>query len=109
MPEDIKTPHGHMISQLFEDVADKQRRRGVKRVPCSLPASIYFDGDVHLSDCVIKDISTTGMKILRPQVTWLPHTFWIKSPEFNGAVRVRQRWSGGSHVGLEIVGSGNVE
>ena len=103
MSLEVRTPHSEMIASAFAEVRHEINRRDSKRLNCSIPAQIYVQDDTHLVDCMIIDISATGMKIKHPNVTWLPSIFMIKSLVLREPVKVRQRWNNGNHIGLELV------
>lgn len=77
-------------------------RRASPRADCSLPATISFQG-VRLCDAIIKDISTTGMRLFIPNKAWLPHEFDVSTPELSKPMYVRTTWSDGDRVGVEFL------
>lgn len=79
-----------------------QSRRAAVRVGCNIPATIQFNG-VHLCDGIIKDMSTSGLRLFVPKTSWLPHEFEISTHVFDRPVKVRKTWSNGELVGVKFV------
>lgn len=80
-------------------------RRAAPRVDCNIPASFQFNG-VELCEGIIKDISTSGMRLFIPKKLWLPHEFDVVTPVLDKPVRVRTSWTKGEIVGVRIVFDG---
>ncbi len=80
----------------------KSCERRAKRVRCAIPAKIEFQG-VRLADCVIKDISSSGLLLYVPRAQWLPHTFRLASFVFEKEFQVQTVWSNREHVGVKIL------
>lgn len=72
------------------------------RVDCNIPATIQFNG-VHLCDGIIKDISTSGLRLFIPKTAWLPHEFEVATHVLDRPVKVRKTWSDGELVGVRFV------
>ena len=79
--------------------------RKALRHDTTLSASIKFE-DTKLCDCVIKDVSETGMRLYVPRVAWLPVNFQICSQVFQRPVSVRKIWMCNESVGVQIVTKG---
>lgn len=80
----------------------KSCERRAKRVPCGIPAKIEFQG-VRLADCVIKDISSSGLLLFVPRAQWLPQTFQVSSFAFEKDFQVQSVWSKREHIGVKIL------
>ena len=72
------------------------------RCDANLNGQVYFDGTI-LSDCVIKNISETGMLLFMPRLAWLPVYFEISCNVFPGPIQVKKIWSRSDSVGVEII------
>lgn len=80
-------------------MADK---REAKRIRSVFSASIHAEG-LFYSHCVIKDVSSTGMKLKLQSEVELPEEFEVKTPAMNETVAVRQAWARGDEYGVEFV------
>ncbi|MEX0347720.1 MAG: PilZ domain-containing protein [Rhizobiaceae bacterium] len=77
-------------------------RRGSPRASCNMPATITFNG-VELCEAIIKDISTTGIRLFIPNKAWLPHEFEVITPEISRPLKMRTCWSKNEQIGTEFV------
>lgn len=80
--------------------------RNTLRRKTSLNASIFYEG-IKLSDCVIKDISKTGLQLFIPRIAWLPLYFQVHSSVFQIPLPVKTVWKRGEAVGVMIVAKDN--
>lgn len=76
-------------------------RRIKTRTNCSIPATIKHNG-LCLGDCVIKDISETGMRLFAPSAHWVPQDFEIHSSTFDGVLLVTKMWVETEHIGVSF-------
>ena len=83
-------------------VSKDQLRRAAPRVGCNIPASFCFNG-VELCDGIIKDLSTSGMRLFIPKKVWLPNEFDVVTPVLDKPVRVRTSWTNGEIVGVRFL------
>lgn len=77
-------------------------RRGSARARCNMPAKVQFNG-VELCDAIIKDISTTGIRLFIPNKVWMPHEFEVVTPEIDRPLKLRTRWTENELIGAEFV------
>ncbi len=77
-------------------------RRAQPRVECNLAATIRFN-EVVLCDAIIKDISTSGLRLFIPNKSWLPHEFDVVTSALDKPLRVRTTWSNGDSVGVRFL------
>lgn len=77
-------------------------RRGSERASCNMPARVLFNG-VELCDAIIKDISTTGIRLFIPNKVWLPHEFEVVTPEISRPLKLRTCWTKNELIGAEFV------
>ncbi len=87
--------------------ADSDRRCGVDqrkaaRLNCCIPGLLKIDG-VPVGDCVIKDMSETGMRIYVPAGLWLPSKFEIEASPFDQPMKVSRSWSSRDLVGVQFL------
>ena len=71
------------------------------RLNTRINASIRLE-NTDLCDCVIKDVSETGMLLFVPRIAWLPANFVVISHVFQEPVPVKKVWSCGENVGVKI-------
>jgi len=91
---------GTEISPIVAKImADK---RDAKRVKSIFSASLHHDG-MFYAHCVIKDVSSTGMKLKLNSSVDLPEEFEVKTPAMNETVSVRCAWVRGDEYGVEFV------
>lgn len=94
------TFQGTEISPLVAKImADK---RDAKRVKSIFSASLHHDG-MFYAHCVIKDVSSTGMKLKLNTPVELPEEFEVKTPAMSETVSVRRAWARGDEYGVEFV------
>ena len=77
-------------------------RRAQPRVECNLAATIRFNG-VELCDAIIKDISTSGLRLFIPIKSWLPQEFDVVTSALDKPLRVRTSWTNGDSVGVRFL------
>jgi hypothetical protein len=76
-------------------------RRNHTRRSCFLPAVIKL-GSAKISDCIVKDISATGARILIPNGIWEPSGFVLDIGPSIGAVNVSKVWSSKGMMGVKF-------
>ncbi len=80
-------------------MADK---REAKRIKSVFSASLHSDG-MFYTHCIIKDVSSTGMKLKLQNEIELPHQFEVKTPAMTETVTVNTAWVRGDEIGVEFV------
>jgi hypothetical protein len=54
----------------------------------------------YICDCIIRDYSTKGARLLLPPNITLPKRLWFYEDELKKAVRVEVRWRKGQEIGV---------
>jgi hypothetical protein len=79
-------------------------RRGAKRYPARLCSAKLLDGRFKFSgDCLIRDESATGLRLLLVKRTRLPHKFALYDDQTKDVLRVAVVWQRGNTVGVKIL------
>jgi hypothetical protein len=82
---------------------ERQERRKEGRSPSYLAGQITTDRKLIAIDCVVRNTSGAGAKLVVPDVTLLPDVFELHVPRKNTAYRVRARWRHAKDVGVEVM------
>jgi hypothetical protein len=80
-----------------------QERRKEGRSPAYLAGQITTDRRLIAIDCVVRNTSGSGARLVIPHATLLPDVFELHIPKKNTAYRVRTCWRGEGDVGVEIM------
>jgi len=75
--------------------------RDAVREGTNVRGTIIYAGDP-LMDCLIKDISLTGMKLFAPRAAWMPSRFTVWTGH-NERFEVKKIWARGDFVGVQFV------
>ena len=81
----------------------EQERRTQPRMPTYLGAQITTDHKLIAIDCVVRNMSGTGAKLLVPSTTLIPDEFVLQITSRETAYRVRPRWRRHRALGVEVV------
>src|ERR1043166_6791235 len=81
----------------------QQERRKEARSPSYLGGQITTDRRLIAIDCVVRNTSGAGARLVVPHATLLPDAFELPLPKKNCAYRVRTCWRGAEEVGIEIM------
>ena len=81
----------------------QQERRKEGRSPSYLGGQITTDRRLIAIDCVVRNTSGAGARLVVPHATLLPDAFELHIPKKNCAYRVRTCWRGTGDVGVEIM------
>jgi len=81
----------------------RQERRKEGRSPSYLGGQITTDRRLIAIDCVVRNTSGTGARLVVPHATLLPDVFELHIPKKNCAYRVHACWRGVGDVGVEIM------
>jgi hypothetical protein len=79
----------------------ERRRDG--RLPSYLGGRITTDRRLIAMDCVVRNTSVAGARLIVADATLLPDVFDLHIPRKNTAYRVRARWRQVDGVGVEIM------
>lgn len=77
-------------------------RRACERVNVCLPVNLMVAG-VNFKDCLVKDLSKGGARILVPPVTWIPKRFIIRCPNGEFELAVEKIWDRLGEVGVRFL------
>lgn len=80
-----------------------QERRKDGRAPSYLGGQITTDRKLIAIDCVVRNTSGAGAKLVVADATLLPDIFELHIPRKNTAYRVRARWRHDGDVGVEVM------
>ncbi len=78
-------------------------RRKETRSPSYLGGQITTDRRLIAIDCVVRNTSGAGARLVVPYATLLPDVFELHIPKKNSAYRVRACWRRTGAVGIEIM------
>lgn len=81
-----------------------QERRKEGRSPAYLGGQITTARKLTSIDCVVRNTSGAGARLVVANATMLPDTFELHIPRKNTAFRVRARWRRLEDVGVEVMG-----
>ena len=75
--------------------------RSAARKEVGHTAVVYLDATQTI-DCVIADMSATGLRLLFREPTYLPETAIVDCPGLGGLIVVEARWQAGLETGAAI-------
>jgi hypothetical protein len=81
----------------------EQERRKQPRMPTYLGAQITTDHKLIAIDCVVRNMSGKGAKLLVPSTTLIPDEFVLHITSRDTAYRMRPRWRSHRALGVEVV------
>jgi hypothetical protein len=96
----------------LDDMDDRANQRWARRKPASTPAKILFDGITTPYECLVRDISSTGVQIemcrtkLNPEGSTdaIPHHFTLIITLDRTAVECHSMWRRGAKLGARFTG-----
>jgi len=77
-------------------------QRKEQRTPAYLGGRIISDRRRAPVDCIVRNISGAGAKLIVKSTTLLPEEFDLHIPKQDRECRVRARWRGAKEIGVEI-------
>jgi hypothetical protein len=80
-----------------------EERRKAGRSPSYLGGQITTDRKLIAMDCVVRNTSHAGARLVVPTAALLPDVFELHIPRKNTAYRVCARWRSAEAVGVEVV------
>jgi hypothetical protein len=80
-----------------------QERRKEGRSPSYLAGQITTDRRLISIECVVRNTSGAGARLVVPHATLLPDVFELHIPKKNCAYRVRACWRREDDLGVEVV------
>jgi hypothetical protein len=78
-------------------------RRNKQRWPAYLKGLIVFDGRASTAECLVRNTSEGGARLVLGEVALLPDEFSLRIPHRQTELRVRTRWRQLRQVGVEAV------
>jgi len=78
--------------------------RSASRSRCVLKAEISFAGGAFRQDCIVRDLSETGARLVLKDDINLPAEFRITLTNRPEVSRAAVRWRSAGHVGIEFLG-----
>lgn len=84
-------------------VSPMPERRKEERSPSYLGGQITTARRLTAIDCIVRNTSGAGARLLVPNTTQLPETFELHIPRKNNVYRVQARWRRLEDLGVEIV------
>jgi PilZ domain len=77
-------------------------RRGITRQKSFLRGCIYFNNRRSTMDCLIRDLSDEGARIIFSHTVNIPEMIELYIPQKEQTVRARVKWRHGDEVGLDF-------
>lgn len=93
------------VLSVHDDQEHELDRRISKRIECNIHAAIAING-VEVSNCIIKNISSGGARLLIPNGRWVPKEFEIVGLIPKLPIRTQKVWRRGEAMGVRFLGSG---
>ena len=78
-------------------------RRKHRRSPAFMGGQITTDRKLIAIDCVVRNMSGVGAKLIVPNTTLLPEEFELHIAKHETASRVRTRWRRERELGVEVL------
>ena len=87
----------------MEQQSPRQERRKRQRSPSYMGGQITTDRRLISIDCVVRNMSGAGAKLVVPNATLLPDEFELHIAKRESASRVRARWRRERELGVEVI------
>jgi hypothetical protein len=81
----------------------RQERRKEQRSPAFMGGQITTDRKLIAIDCVVRNTSGMGAKLIVPNATLVPEEFELHITKRESASRVRTRWRRERELGVEVM------
>ena len=81
------------------------KERRWPRLKTFLRGTIYFNNRLSSVDCVVRDISDGGARLVVPEAAMVPESFEIHIPQKERSHFGDVRWRRGEEMGLEFQGA----
>ena len=78
-------------------------RRNATRQKSLLRGRIYFNHNRAAVDCLIRDISETGARLVFSSVVPVPDAFNLYIPQKENTLRAKVQWRHGDEVGIAFI------
>ncbi len=79
-----------------------EERRTAQRVECVILVE-YRIGNARLGNCIIKNISSTGARLMFLEGIWRPTHFYLRDIEGKLICAVHKKWEKGNEIGVEFL------
>ncbi len=86
----------------------KSNQRSRNRIPARYHAYLHAATGAVISDCLVKDISETGARIILPEAARLPKQIMLRVTGEATPMRASVVWQAGAKCGLEFRDAGSV-
>ncbi len=90
-----------MTQTLHNHIEFSDKRQHSRHV-CNIRGYILL-GASKISNCIVKDISIGGAKIMLPHSSWAPSEFFLELIDSNKCIKARKVWADDYQVGVEFV------
>ncbi len=90
----------HLMSNAVSKIL--ANKRAAERVKSTFSGSILINGQFS-SHCIIRDVSSSGMRIEVQENYELPNEFSVKTPAMPELLTVKQAWQKRKEFGVEFV------
>jgi len=77
-------------------------KRRTERVKAAFSAAILVNGEF-VCHCIVKDVSTSGLKLQLEKMHKLPNEFTLKLSSLKSPIVVSQQWKSGKMIGVRSV------
>ena len=77
-------------------------RRTSDRIDVRFAADIVV-ADIRLRDCVVKNLSKTGAKLIVPVSTWVPETFELHCQKGSFKIPAAKVWEKAGEIGIRFI------
>ena len=97
-----------ILGKMISDRSRKSYQRSQNRIPARYHAYLHAATGAVLSECLVKDISETGARIILPQEASLPKQLMLRVTGETTPLRASVVWQAGAKCGLEFNDAGCV-
>jgi len=88
----------------FPEISAKilAEKRRTDRIEASFSAAAFVD-EAFVCHCVVKDVSSSGLKLRLQKGTKLPNQFTLKLASLKSPIVVEKQWKSGNDIGVRAV------
>lgn len=97
-----------ILTKMTSDRPRESDQRSQNRIPARYYAYLHAATGAVLSECLIKDISETGARIILPEAASLPKQILLRVTGEATPMRASVVWQAGTKCGLEFNDAGFV-
>ncbi len=77
-------------------------KRSKDRVESAFSAAVLVD-EKFLCHCIVKDVSSSGLKLQIEKGAKIPKQFTLKLASLKNLIIVEKQWSNGNHIGVRAI------